>query len=118
MYQRKLGKQGEYLVEEYLKRKGYQILERNFLKRSGEIDLIVEDNKRRETVFVEVKTRRTASFGRPEDAVNASKIFKMEKTAQRWLLENNRLNKPWRLDIIALELIDQPRITHFENVTL
>jgi len=118
LYQKKLGQQGEHLVEEYLKRKAYRILERNFLKRSGEIDLIAEDSARGEIVFVEVKTRRTASFGRPEDAVNASKILKMEKTAQRWLVENKRLNKPWRLDIIALELIDQPKITHFENVTL
>jgi putative endonuclease len=104
------------MVESYLSRKGYRILERNYLKRSGEIDLIAKD--RNETVFIEVKTRKTNTYGRPEEAVGRDKIRKIEKTALHWLSSNKKLDTPWRIDIIALELTPKTHITHLENVTL
>lgn len=116
MHQKNLGQQGEQIVESYLSDKGYMLLERNFLKRSGEIDLIFQDND--EIVFIEVKTRRTKTFGRPEEAVDGRKIKKIEKTALEWLKKNKKLDSLWRIDIIALELEGESKITHFENVTL
>ena len=104
------------MVESYLCEKGYLLLERNFLKRSGEIDLIAQDKD--EIVFIEVKTRKTQTYGRPEEAVGPSKIRKIEKTANQWLSINKKLDTPWRIDIIALELQEKTNITHFRNVTL
>lgn len=106
------------MVESYLCEKGYLLLERNFLKRTGEIDLIANDPGKDEIVFVEVKTRRSKTYGHPEEAVGHAKIRKIEKTAHQWLSTNKKLDRAWRIDIIALELGDKPSITHLENVTL
>jgi len=116
LYRKKLGQQGEKIVENYLCKKGYLLLERNFLKRSGEIDLIVKDKD--EIVFIEVKTRKSQTYGRPEEAVGPSKIRKIVKTANQWLSINKKLDTPWRIDIIALELNKTINITHLKNVTL
>ncbi len=118
MKNKELGHQGEEIVEDYLIKKGYLILENNYLKRVGEIDLIVFDPKKEELVFVEVKTRRTSTFGYPEEAVTLKKLGKIEKTALNWLKENGKLDHPWRIDIVALELEKGEKITHFENVTI
>lgn len=119
MYQKDLGKQGEQFVERYLVEKGYIILDHNYFKRSGEIDLIAEDPTLNEIVFVEVKTRTTKTYGRPEEAVGPSKINKMVTTARQWLHENKKLDRPWRIDIMALEIEgNETKITHLENVTL
>jgi len=103
------------MVESYLSQKGYIILERNYLKRSGEIDLIAKDKD--EIVFIEVKTRKTDTYGKPEEAVGPNKIKKIEKTAHQWLISNKKLDTHWRIDIIALELNKKTKITHLKNVT-
>ncbi len=58
-----LGKQGEEIAADFLKKKGMKILERNFRTPFGEIDVITEKN--RKLHFVEVKTRRSTKFGKP-----------------------------------------------------
>ncbi len=118
MYKNQLGKQGEDLAIEHLKQNNYEILERNFHKRSGEIDIIAFDRALKEIVFVEVKTRRKDSYGRPEEAVNMRKIEKIEETGQIWLEENSRIDEPWRIDIIAIEMKgDETVVDHLKNVT-
>jgi len=118
VYRKNLGQQGEKIVESYLESKGYQLLERNYRKRVGEIDLITKDPSKNEIVFIEVKTRRSKRFGPPEEAVTAWKIRKIEKTAQEWLRENKNVDILWRIDIIALEINKKNSITHLENVTI
>ncbi|WP_276661388.1 YraN family protein, partial [Syntrophomonas wolfei] len=61
---RELGLWGEELAAQYLGKKGYKILERNFYTRYGELDLVCEKDDN--IVFVEVKTRRSTRFGSPE----------------------------------------------------
>lgn len=68
---RKTGAEYESLAAEYLKRRGFRIIRRNFYCRGGEIDLIALDGD--SLVFVEVKYRRTDTFGNPLEAVNATK---------------------------------------------
>ena len=119
MYKQNLGQKGEQMVENYLKKKGYKILERNYRKRTGEIDLIAlspADDK--EIVFIEVKTRRSARYGTPEEAVDHRKLKKIEKTALHWLQENRKTNMHWRIDVLSLELGKEMKITHLKNVTL
>ena len=66
-----IGKIGEDLASKYLEAAGYIIIERNFLARQGEIDIIAKDKK--ELVFIEVKTRTSDIYGKPVEAVNTQK---------------------------------------------
>ncbi|MFH0838096.1 MAG: YraN family protein [Patescibacteria group bacterium] len=118
MYNQDLGQQGEQLIESYLTGKGYEILEQNYRKKTGEIDLIAKSPKKDEIVFIEVKTRKSGTYGRPEEAVDLRKLKKIEKTALLWLNENGKTDVLWRIDVIALELQSETKITHLENVSL
>jgi len=113
-----LGQRGEQLIKSYLSEKGYEILERNYQKRTGEIDLIAKNPKKDEIVFIEVKTRKSETYGRPEEAVDMKKLKKIEKTALFWLNENRKTDVLWRIDVLTLELQNKSKITHFENVSL
>lgn len=117
-HNQKLGRQGEQLAEDELIKKGYLILEHHYLKRVGEIDLIAFDPKANEIVFVEVKARRTKTFGYPEEAVNEKKLKRIERAALTWLEENEKLDNPWRIDIMSISVAPGINILHFENVTL
>lgn len=118
MSKKTLGKQGEDLAEKFLKEKDYQILEKNFHKRTGEIDIIAFDPHFREYVFVEVKTRKNLSYGYPEESVDEKKLEKITETAERWLMEKNRGDWEWRIDIIAIEdAKGKPIINHIKNIS-
>jgi len=118
MDKREKGKRGEALASEYLLKNGYDILGANYRKREGEIDLIARDKKSDEIVFVEVKSRKSISCGYPEEAVDYIKMKKIISTAERWLEEKEMIDKPWRIDVIAIETAyTPPKITHINNVT-
>lgn len=106
------------MVEAYLTENGYTILERNYRQKTGEIDLIAKSPEKDEIIFIEVKTRRSNRFGRPEEAVDYRKLKKIEKTALFWLNEYGKINSLWRIDILALEWSEKPAITHLKNVSL
>ena len=74
-----LGRQGERLAEEYLKKQGYKLLKRNYKTPYGEADLVFALGG--EVVFVEVKTRTRADFATAKQAVNAEKQAKYRKIA-------------------------------------
>ncbi len=80
---RKTGERGEALAAKLLAKKGYEILERNYRTRYGEIDLVA----RREStlVFVEVKTRRGTGFGDPLEAVTPRKRERVRMMAEQYL---------------------------------
>ena len=117
MNRQELGRQGEALALKFLQKKGYQILETNFHKRIGEIDIIAK-NPENQYIFIEVKTRRGNTFGYPEESVTALKMSKMRRTAELWLMSKKITTDNIRLDVISIELtpsIREPRITHLEN---
>lgn len=118
MDNKELGKEGERMAAEYLQGKGYRIIQRNYIKRSGEIDIISFDTDNSEYVFVEVKTRRNKSFGDPEDSVDDYKLEKITETAENWLSDNDIDDMDWRIDIISIEW-DNGRynIRHLENIS-
>lgn len=95
------GDVGELLALNYLQNLGYKILQRNYRYDRGEIDIIAEDH--RELVFVEVKSRRSRSYGTPEDAVTPQKESYIKRTAEGYLLEHNFEGTPCRFDLIAIE---------------
>lgn len=78
-----IGAQYEQRAEEYLTAQGYQILERNFRCRQGEIDLIAREGKW--LVFIEVKYRKTAGFGEPSEAVDQRKQIRIYQAAAYYL---------------------------------
>lgn len=92
---------GEDLAVDYLEKKGYRILQRNYRFEHGEIDIIAEDGN--VLVFVEVKARRSIEFGEPEDAVTPRKREKIRSTANGYLFENNIDDKECRFDVIAID---------------
>ncbi len=118
MDKKEFGKKGEEKGVEFLKKKGYEIIDRNYLKRTGEIDIIAFDPKYKEYVFVEVKTRKNSNFGYPEEFVDDEKMEKITETAENWLTDNNIKNPEWRIDIISIEWGEkEPEIRHLENIS-
>lgn len=91
-----IGEIGEKYAAEFLKKKKYKILERNYRKKYGEIDIIAENKNH--LVFVEVKTRHTDSMTSAADAVNRQKQLKIIKTASLYLTENET-DKFCRFDV-------------------
>jgi putative endonuclease len=109
------GDSAEGLAADYLVRAGLQIIERQYSSKMGEIDLIAMDG--REVVFVEVKARKTAEFGYPEEAVTPSKLRKIGNTAMGYLRRHGLESADYRIDVVAIEFnIDPPRITHIKGV--
>lgn len=95
------GKEGEDLAVNYLKRAGFRIVERNFRCRFGEIDIIAKDGET--LVFLEVKTRTSASYGDPEAAVDQAKQKKISLVSLHYLQSRNIADIPVRYDVVAVE---------------
>jgi len=104
------------MASDYLKKIGYEILDKNYRKREGEIDLIARDGE--EIVFIEVKSRQSGNFGYPEEAVDEKKIERIIDVANSWLDEKEKFDNLWRIDIIAIEFgVYPPKITQIKNIT-
>ena len=109
-----LGKEGERIAENYLKKKGYRVVERNYRCPVGELDLIVLD--RRVIVFVEVKTRSDDRFGVPLESVHRRKQQKMMKAALFFLSQHRLDHREARFDVIGISLRDrEPVVEHIQN---
>ena len=112
---RLFGDASEQLAEQYLVQRGYKMLDRQFLTRVGEIDLVAEVGD--EIVFIEVKARHSDEFGYPEAAVTRAKLRKIASAAELYLRLKGLTERPFRVDVVAIEhQFDPPRITLFEAV--
>lgn len=120
--QKNLGVLGEDAASRFLKKKKYKILERNWYnkigKRLGEIDLICEKND--VIVFVEVKTREVQNRENviPEEQITSSKLQKLHRVGERYIVEHDLWNKNWRFDAIAVYMRNNKicDIKHIENI--
>ena len=97
------GRPGELLAEKFLRKKGYEILERNFRCSLGEIDLIAKEGG--EIVFLEVKSRKGTAFGFPEEQITWKKRRKLWRLAE-FYLKRCRQDSPARIDIVSV-LLDE-----------
>jgi putative endonuclease len=95
-----LGQEGENTAAEYLRRRGYTILHRNYRTRSGEIDIIARHGKA--LVFVEVKTRRTSDYGSPAAAVTSRKQQQISRVAEEYLARKNLFDSEARFDVVSV----------------
>ena len=101
---RKFGEWGENMAETFLRKRGYELLGKNYRKQTGEIDLIARKD---ETLhFIEVKTRTCASteqYGPPEEAVSPRKQKRLVSTAFAYLYEHDSSgNINWQIDVISI----------------
>ena len=95
-----LGKIGEALACNYLRRCGYSILDRNYRTKIGEIDIVAQDGKI--LVFVEVKTRRSDSYGLPEESINIKKMHKLTRLAQLYIRNKRLYSAEARFDVVSI----------------
>lgn len=124
-----IGKMGETIVSNFLKRKGFNIVCQNYNKKWGEIDIVaLKDNK---VHFVEVKTVSRRSLDgvfpkdahnyRPEDNMHPWKVKRLQRAIQTYLLEKYKADPVWQFDLACLYL-DAPakvaKIRYIENLVL
>ena len=121
------GKVGERIAANFLQKNGYEILCLNFQntsgRRLGEIDIIAQDKKEKELVFVEVKTRDSQKYGHtlPEENITFAKLKKMQRIAQDYLRKNKLLDAAYRFDAVSVWLNNETRIAkikHLKNIFL
>jgi len=113
-YKKRVGNKGESIAEDYLKRKGYEIIHRNYRCRLGEIDIIAKDDDT--IVFIEVRTKQNRNYGTPQDSVTPMKMDKISKTALSFIQGKNLTGFSYRFDFIAVTYSQgKPNIEHIEN---
>ena len=117
MRTQRIGDWGEAQAAAFLERLGYEVAARGYRTRYGEIDLIAVNDAY--VVFVEVKTRRDASFAAAREFVDARKIERIRATAEMWLSEQETALQP-RFDVIELYAphgveTKNPDIRHLED---
>ncbi len=109
------GRRGEDLAASYLSRLGFEILERNYRCRWGEIDIICRRGNL--MVFVEVRSKSSELFGTPEESISRTKVSRIRKTALEYLREKMAGKQfKMRFDLIAITFRDgQANVNHIEG---
>ena len=114
----KTGQLGENLAKEFLKKKGYKIIDANYRTKLSEIDLIAQFKDI--MVFIEVRTRTGDKFGMPEQSLTKKKVNKVVKNAQMYMLYKGYADK-YRIDAVCVVLDKNKkllRLNHHENITM
>ena len=112
-----LGKWGEDLAADYLQRKGYTIIERDWKSGKRDLDIIAQDGN--VIVFVEVKTRRNRLYGEPEESVDYHKLQNLQQAISHYV-KFKHIRQEIRFDIISIvgTVGTDPDIQHIQDVTL
>lgn len=103
---RRLGDIGENVACVFLEKQGYRILERNYLRKWGELDVIAR--KGDIIHFVEVKSVTCGTSLRPEENMHPGKLRRLHRAIQTYLLEK-RIDLDWRLDLVTVEIDESNR---------
>lgn len=114
-FKQEIGKKGEELAEAYLKLIGYQIIEKNFQSKCGEIDIIASDKNK--IVFIEIKARNNIKYGLPSEAVDKKKLKHIYKTAEYYMYIKKIENIETRIDAIEVYIeTDKCTINHLKQI--
>ncbi len=117
----KLGRLGENLAAEFLSRKGYLMVEKNFLMAGGQIDLIM-NSPQGNLIFVEVKTRRAAPRRSDEFRLSRGQLHALRRAARSFIHLRHPAFQTWQFDLIWINLdlsaCPQPlaKIKHYQNI--
>ncbi len=125
---KEVGKIGEDVAARYLQKRGFTVIERNYWKKWGEIDIVVKKDK--QIHFVEVKTVSYETKGklvyavthetwRPEEQVHQFKIHQIEKALESWISENS-YDGEWFIDVVAVRIVPRETfatVKFIENIT-
>ncbi len=103
-----LGDRGETLATEFLRRSGYEIVERNYRHKRAEIDIVAGMGTL--LVFCEVKTRKSRRYGSGEEAVDARKQAQIRKAAEGFISERKLEDREFRFDVIVVEVASSSTI--------
>ncbi len=114
MKRRDVGILGEKLAADFLKKRGYYLLQSNYRCREGEIDIVARHKGA--LVFVEVRTRRSSEFGTPEESITPAKMAKLRTAAARYRQEHEDMPASWRIDVVAIELDHRDKISRIEVI--
>ncbi|MBI4135226.1 YraN family protein [Candidatus Uhrbacteria bacterium] len=112
-----VGKWGEEKAAEYLNRKGYKIVARHWTHRIGELDIVAARDGR--IIFVEVRTKTSLRYGRPEESVGWHKQERLRRAANVYMLKHKLGDVPYQIDFLAViydSLLKETKIQHMENV--
>jgi len=100
-----VGRVGENFACEYLKKLGYKIIDRNYLKKWGEIDIVAKKGNNIHFLEVKTVTRVTNSYYRPEDNVHSWKLQRLGRVIQSYLLDKDISdNIEWQFDVVTVYL--------------
>lgn len=97
-----LGRVGEELAADFLSRRGFEVVDSNWRCLQGEVDLVALDGEI--LVVVEVKTRRSLSYGHPFEAINESKLRRLRTLAVLWARHHGCFGCRIRIDAVAVLL--------------
>lgn len=97
---RAVGDRGEDLACAHLEQLGWEVVERNWRCREGELDVVATHDGL--LVFCEVKTRRSTSFGTPVEAVTSDKARRLRRLAWAWLAEHGQRGREFRIDVLGV----------------
>jgi len=112
-----LGKQGEKLAKQYFLSKNYIFIAENYRFGRAETDLIFEDRNNKTLIFVEVKARRSKTYGEPEESITKKKGEQMVKSAEGFLYEHPEYEDyEKRIDVFTIFFDKDKQIfNHIEN---
>lgn len=111
--EKELGRRGEEAAFQFLRKKGYRIIEKNYVCKMGEMDIIAKEKDT--LVFIEVKTRTSSLFGPPQLAVNFSKQRQLSKVALNYLKEKRLGDVKARFDVVAILLDQKEEVELIQN---
>jgi putative endonuclease len=118
------GKLGEDVAVKYLEKHGYVILERNYRKPWGEIDIVAREitERTKELIFIEVKAQNINFEWRPEENVGFHKKRQLSRIVAAYLKEHKiSESQDWRIDVLALKLdfeTKNAQVEHIKNIML
>ncbi len=105
MKRRETGIQGEKLAQDFLKKRGYRIVETNYRCPPGEIDIVARHQDF--LVFVEVRTKTSLAFGSQQESITPAKKERMRAAAYHYQQNHDDLPSLWRIDFVAVTLSQQ-----------
>jgi len=114
MKRRDTGILGEKLARDFLKKRGYHILETNYRCPEGEIDIVAKHKD--SLVFIEVRTKKSLEFGSPEESITPTKKERLRATAAHYRQTHNDLPLLWRIDVVAVELNQEGKLSRIELI--